>query len=97
MTRLVLQPQEPAYDDAESCHMFLTDIVVSPLYVTIGVKRKFDMATVTTCLYQLQHLARQHKGLDFLQVFEDPDDANNVLWFIEDAPGVVTALLPEER
>lgn len=54
------------------------------------------MATILACFYRLQYLARLHDGLDYLQVFEDPDSRQE-LWFIEDAPGVVTALLPEDR
>ena len=32
----------------------------------------------------------------FYQVFEDPESRQE-LWFIEDAPGVITALLPDDR
>jgi hypothetical protein len=54
------------------------------------------METIMACLTRLQHLARLRDGLDYLQVFLYPD-AKQELWFMEDAPGVVTALLPEDR
>ena len=48
------------------------------------------------CLTQVQELARQHDGLDYLQVFEDPDNAE-ALWFMEDdAGGAITAVLPSD-
>jgi hypothetical protein len=64
--------------------------------VTPAAVKRFGMETILACFYRLQYLARLHDGLDFLQVFEDPGTGQE-LWFTEDAPGVVTALLPEDR
>lgn len=48
------------------------------------------------CLLVLHEKARQHHGLDYLQVFEDPAKPEP-LWFIEDGDGrEITALLPSE-
>lgn len=47
-------------------------------------------------LHQLQRLADEHDGIDFLQVFEDPDKPEP-LWSIEDdSGGAITALLPSD-
>jgi hypothetical protein len=46
------------------------------------------------CLAQLQELAKEHGGIDYLQVFTDPSKPEP-LWFIEDGEGgAITALLP---
>lgn len=48
------------------------------------------------CLHQLQALASEHDGIDYLQVFEDASKPE-ALWFIEDdAGGAITALLPSD-
>lgn len=48
------------------------------------------------CLHQLQSLADEHDGIDYLQVFEDSSKPEP-LWFIEDdAGGAITALLPSD-
>jgi hypothetical protein len=48
------------------------------------------------CLRQLQALADERDGIDYLQVFEDPSKPEP-LWFIEDdAGGAITALLPSD-
>ena len=49
--------------------------------------------TICECLELLQTKALQHRGLDYLQVFENPRMPEN-LWFIED--GAITALLPSD-
>lgn len=66
------------------------------LMMTPAALERFGVATILACFFRLQYLARLQGGLGSLQVFEDPDSRNE-LWFFEDAPGVVTALLPEER
>lgn len=94
MTRLVHQPQEISFTAPESCCMFMTgpdkDLMTTPAAIAA-----FGIETILVCLYRLQSLARRHNGLDHLQVFEDPESREE-LWFIEDAPGIVTALLPED-
>lgn len=94
-TRLVHQSQEIPLAAPESHCTFQ----VSPgggLLVTPGAMARFGAESITICLLRLQALTRKHGGLDYLQVFEDPG-SGEALWFIEDAPGLVTAFLPEER
>jgi hypothetical protein len=44
----------------------------------------------------LQAKAVEHRGLDYLQVFEDPVKGAR-LWFMEDGEGgAITALLPSD-
>lgn len=93
--RLVHQPQEIPLDDPES-QFFFQPGPDRQLMVTPAALERFGMETIVACLYWLQHLARLRDGLDYLQVFEDVDSKQE-LWFIEDAPGIVTALLPEDR
>ena len=51
---------------------------------------------ILDCLRILHLRARQHQGLDYLQVFESNEHCEN-LWFIEDGPGgAITALLPSD-
>jgi hypothetical protein len=46
--------------------------------------------------YFLQAKARQHNGIDYLQVFEDASKPEP-LWFIEDdVGGAITVLLPSD-
>ncbi len=88
--RLVLCPQE---NEPAPGHTFLTSND-GPLIITPGAVERFGFGTILACLVRLQALARSRR-LDYLQVFEDPATQDR-LWFIEDAPGVVTALLPED-
>jgi hypothetical protein len=93
--RLALQPQELALTDPESRCTFQTG-ADRRLMMTPAALAQFGIETILTCFYHLQYLARLHAGLSHLQVFEDPESRQE-LWFIEDAPGVVTALLPDDR
>jgi hypothetical protein len=93
--RLVHQPQEIALDDPESRFFFQTG-PDRQLMVTPAALSQFGMETIMACLFRLQHIARARDGMDYFQVFLDPE-LKQELWFIEDAPGVVTALLPEDR
>ena len=47
------------------------------------------------CLAQLQELAAKKNGLDYFQVFDDPDKPES-LWFMEDGCAI-TALLPSDH
>lgn len=90
--RLVLLPPERPHADPDCRSTFSAPRLI----MTPGAVVAFGPETIAACLFRLQQLARQHGGLDFLQVFEHPETRAE-LWFIEDAPGVVTALLPEDR
>jgi hypothetical protein len=87
MKRLVHQPQEQ-----EGKCTFRTPGLIA----TVRAKEAFGWEVLHACLYRLQEMAKAKGGLDYLQVFKD-EDTGEVLWFIEDAPGLVTALLPEEH
>jgi hypothetical protein len=93
--RLVHEPQEIPLGDPESRFFFKTG-PDRQLAVTPAALERFGMEAIMACFYRLQYLARLHNGLDYLQVFKDADSPQE-LWFIEDAPGVVTALLPDDR
>ncbi len=93
-SKLVLQPQEPPLDDPDSCNRFVPG-VDKPFLATPGAIHEFGQVAVLACLRILQTKAMQHRGIDYLQVFETPDGSR--LWFIEDGEGgAITALLPEE-
>ena len=67
-----------------------------PFVATPAAIDAFGTETIVQCLGVLQTQAREHKGLDYLQVFEDPATKKR-LWFIEDGPGgAITALLPSD-
>jgi len=68
-----------------------------PFVATRGAIAKYQHETIVACLLILQEKAVEHGGIDYLQVFESRDDADDRLWFIEDGEGrAITALLPDE-
>ncbi|MEX2139015.1 MAG: hypothetical protein WD894_07120 [Pirellulales bacterium] len=93
--RPILKAQEIPYDDPRSRYMFQPG-PEKPFMTTpgaIGLYRD----SVRHCLLQLQRLANEKNGLDYLQVFDDPDRPE-ALWFIEDDEGgAITALLPSDH
>lgn len=67
-----------------------------PLVATPGAIETFSMETVVDCWKVLHDLAREHNGIDYLQVFTRETDGAR-LWYIEDGDGgAITGLLPEE-
>jgi hypothetical protein len=53
--------------------------------------------SIRACIRELQRKAQEHRGLDYLQVFVDPDKQES-LWFMEDGDGgAITALLPSDH
>lgn len=86
---LDLKPQEIRLDDPHSRFLFR-----KPFVATQGAVHTFGAPVLAACLLELQRVATEHSGLDYLQVFETPEELPN-LWFIEDGQ-VVTALLPSE-
>jgi hypothetical protein len=89
-----LKPQEIPFDHPQSTCSF--DQARKPLVATRGALAVFGLDTILRCLVQLQRLADEHHGIDYLQVFTDPSKAE-ALWFIEDGDGgAITALLPSE-
>ena len=95
MESLTLKPQEVPFDAPESCCMFQpTD--AKPFLATRAAIDLYGHAAIIRGLTELQQLAEQHDGLDYLQVFV-PRGKNEPLWFIEDGDGgAITALLPSD-
>ena len=95
MEKPILLFQEIPYDDPDSRYMFQPThekpFVATP--AAIAIYRD----SIYRCLTQLQELAVEKNGLDYLQVFEDPDRPES-LWFMEDDEGgAITALLPSDH
>ena len=90
----VLKTQEIPYDHPDSTCLFQPGpdkpFVATPAAIALYRDQ------IYRCLTQLQELAGRYNGLDYLQVFEDPDKAE-ALWIIEDGDGgAITALLPSD-
>lgn len=93
---ITLKPQEIPFDDPDSCYMFMPT-ATKPFGATPAALQLYGRATIVLCLLHLQRTAREHGGLDYLQVFTDPDQPE-ALWFIEDGVGgAITALLPSDH
>ena len=94
---LQLQQQEIFLDDPESDRMFDFGTDLS-FVATPGAIETFGQETILACIRLLQQKAQEYDGIDYLQVFQFPDDVELRLWFIQDrVSGVITALLPEEH
>lgn len=91
----VLKPQEIPLDHPDSCHMFVPG-PDKPLVATPAAIQAYSHEVILACWQLLRGKADEHRGLDYLQVFEDSSKPEN-LWFIEDGPGgAITALLPSD-
>ena len=90
-----LKPQEIPLDDPDSNNMFLPG-PEKPLVATPAAIAMYTHQVILACWQILRQKADEHKGLDYLQVFEsDKHDEN--LWFMEDGEGgAITALLPSD-
>lgn len=90
---LILQQQEIPLDDPNSRFMFTKNFVS-----TTNAFHLFGSEVLFACLLRIQARAREHDGLDYLQIFKNLEKIRHDgkdLWFIEDG-AVVTALLPED-
>ena len=95
MSCLTLKPQEIPLDHPDSCNRFQPS-GPKPFLATPAAIEAFGNDLIVECLGVLQSKAREHGGLDYLQVFEHTE-SNQRLWFIEDGPGgAITALLPSD-
>lgn len=95
MATLTLKPQEIALDHPNSCNTFRPS-ARKPFVATPAAIAAFGEAEIIQCLDSLQQKARDHEGLDYLQVFEEAG-SDRRLWFIEDGDGgAITALLPSD-
>lgn len=95
MHKPILKTQEIPFDHPDSRYMFQPGSV-KPFLATPAAIQAYRHA-IYDCLLQLQNLAREKNGIDYLQVFDDPDQPE-ALWFIEDDDGgAITALLPSDH
>lgn len=95
MERSILKVQEIPYDHPDSVFMFQPG-PEKPFVATPPAIAMYQHDTIVACLGVLRELADRYQGLDYLQVFDDPDKPES-LWFIEDgAGGAITALLPSD-
>jgi hypothetical protein len=91
--KLRLKPQEIPLDHPNSKFYFDTQ----PYVATPNALSIYGEGVIAGCLIYLQRQARQYKGLDYLQVFEDVEGRRVPLWFIDDGDGgATTALLPDD-
>ena len=91
----ILKPQEIPLDDPQSCEMFLPSRA-KPFVATPAAIELYGKEKILACLVVLQDAAVANAGLDYLQVFDDPNK-DEKLWFIEDGSGgAITALLPSD-
>ena len=91
-----LKPQEISLDHPDSHHMFRPG-PDKPLLATPAAIEMYTHETILACLTLLRQKADEHQGLDYLQVFESPNQPEP-LWFIEDEPGgAITAILPSDH
>jgi hypothetical protein len=90
---LTLKPQEIPFDHPESDRLFQPGSD-KPLVATPAAIEMYR-EQIHACLAQLQELAREHHGIDRLQVFTDPEKTE-ALWIIDDEGGPITALLPSD-
>jgi hypothetical protein len=91
----VLKSQEIPFDHPDSRYMFQPS-AEKPFVATPPAIALYEQETIVHCLRVLQEQAAIHGGLDYLQVFEDPERPE-ALWIIEDdVGGAITALLPSD-
>jgi hypothetical protein len=90
----VLITQDIPYDHPDSRYMF-QPTSDKPFVATQPAIAIYRGETKNACLRLLQEQASRYGGLDYLQVFEDPDK-EEALWFIEDDRGAITALLASD-
>ena len=98
MTRLpILQEQEIPLDHPESTNMF-RPAPDKPFVATQAAIAAYGREVIAKCHQLLREQADRHQGLDYLQVFKNPEPNAADLWFIEDGPGgAITALLPSDH
>ena len=85
MQNLILKVQEIPLDSPESNNHF-TPSAGKPFVATPDAIAAYGQETIMACLRVLQNEAKRHDGLDYLQVFDDPEKPE-ALWFIEDGTG----------
>ena len=92
----ILKTQEIPFDHPESNCRFQPS-ADKPFLATPAAIDAYRHEVIVECLQVLQEQAKRHDGIDYLQVFQNPDPHREALWFIEDgAGGAITALLPSD-
>jgi hypothetical protein len=92
MSPPTLKPQDVPFDDPASVCLFQPSATKPFVATTAALAAYGDV--IFPCLTRLQELAKEHDGIDYLQVFTDSSKPEP-LWFIEDGGGgAITALLP---
>lgn len=96
MTSLpTLKTQEIPLTHPDSSYMFQPG-PNKPFVATAAAIDMYTREVIIACWQVLRELAERHNGLDYLQVFETSEHAEN-LWFIEDDDGgAITGLLPSD-
>lgn len=92
-----LKRQEIPYDaEASVCRFVPSE--AKPFLDTNGAETRYGRHVIRACQVILQRLAKEHDGLDYLQIFEDQTGLKSEpLCFIEDGDGgAITALLPSD-
>jgi hypothetical protein len=96
MEHLVLKRQEVPLDDPRSRYLFRPG-PEKPFVATSAAIEAHRQEVILRCLRLLQEQAELHRGLDYLQIFQNSRPGGEDLWFIEDdAGGAITALLPSD-
>lgn len=92
----VLKRQEIPLDAPDSSNMFEPSSE-KPFVATPAAIEAYTQEVIFQCLIVLNEKAKEHEGLDYLQVFESAGTQRPNLWFIEDGEGgAITALLPSD-
>ena len=90
-----LKTQEIPFDAPESNNLFRPG-PNKPLVATPAAIEMYSHETILNCFRVLRQLADEHKGLDYLQVFEADDKPEN-LWLIEVRRGTARLIPFTER
>jgi hypothetical protein len=97
MEHPILKTQEIPYDHSESVNMFQPG-PDKPFVATPAAIEAYQRDTILKCLSILQDQAKRYNGIDYLQVFQNPEPGREDLWFIEDGEGgAINALLPSDH
>ena len=98
MTRLpILREQEIPLDHPDSSNLFRPS-PDKPFVATKAAIAAYGLEVIAKCHQLLRDQADQHQGLDYLQVFNNPEPGTEDLWSIEGGPGgAITALLPSDN
>lgn len=95
METLALKPQEIPFDHPDSCNMFEPSRE-KPIVATTAALATFGPVVIAGCIQVLQRKAKQHHGIDRLQIFTTGEAGKVDLWFIDGPGEAITAMLPSD-